>query len=143
MRIPVVYGPGGRIGSRGVNLIATQGAVHGSVILPNAPDERVLIGHVQDVASAVVKLLRTEQLEHTAYNVGGHTVSFSELADIGRSIIPDLQVEYQPASFPIELPYLIDHSRIANELGVGHRDPRLAYRELAALSRAEAGLSIL
>ena len=54
MRIPVVYGPGGRIGARGVNLIATQGAVHGHMAFPHAPDDHVLIGHVQDVADVVV-----------------------------------------------------------------------------------------
>lgn len=141
MRIPAVYGPGGRVGSRGANLIATQGGVHGKVVLPHAADERVLIGHVVDVAEAAVKLLMTERLEYSAYNVGGHTLSFGQIADIGRAIVPGLEVEYQPQSYAIELPYLVDNSRIAEELGVVHREPEDAYRELVKFSRREAGMA--
>ena len=139
MRIPAVYGPGGRVGSRGTNLIATQGAVHGSVVLPHAPNEQVLIGHVVDVAEAGVRLLRADHLAHRVYNVGGHTLSFEEIAAIGQDITPGLNVEYAPQAFPIELPYLIDYSRIEAELGVTHRPPRDAYVELAAFSRRNAG----
>lgn len=139
MRIPVVYGPGARIGARGVNLIATEGAVHSNLTFPQGPDERVIIGHVQDVADVVVKLLMTERLQHPVYNVGGHTLSYRELAEIGKRITPHLKVEYNHEAFPIELPYLIDHTRIAQELGVTHRDPEAAYSDLADQSRREAG----
>ncbi len=135
MRIPVVYGPGGRVGSRGVNLIATQGVAQGRVVLPHAADEKVLIGHVVDVAQAGVRLLRAERLAHRAYNVGGHTLSFEDIATIGRQITPGLEVDYRPQASSIELPYLIDNARIAAELGVSHRPPVDAYRELAALAR--------
>lgn len=140
MRIPVVYGPGARIGARGVNLIATEGAVHGNLTFPQGPDEQVIIGHVQDVAEVVVKLLTTAQLQHPVYNVGGHTLSYRELAEIGMRITPHLDVAYNHEAFPIELPYLIDYTRIAEELGVTHRDPEAAYTALAAQSRQEAEL---
>ncbi|MBT6274319.1 MAG: NAD(P)-dependent oxidoreductase [Chromatiales bacterium] len=143
MRIPVVYGPGGRMGARGTNLIATEGAINGAVTLPFGPAERVIIGHVQDVAEAVVRLLLTEQLQHKHYNVGGHTLSFRDIADIGCSIIPGLRVDYAADTDAIELPYLIDNTRIVEELGIVHRPPAPAYRELAALTRAQAGMSPL
>ena len=140
MRIPVVYGPGGRIGSRGVNLIATEGAAYGAVTLPHPPEARVLIGHVQDVADAVVKLLLAEALSHGVYNVGGHTLSYRDLAEIGQTLMPELKVAFDDQTNPIELPYLVDHTRIATELGVTHRDPRVGYRDLATISRRAAGL---
>ena len=120
--------------------MATQGAVHGHMTFPHAPDDHVLIGHVQDVADVVVKLLMTDALQYPVYNVGGHTFAFHELADLGRKIVPGLTVDYAPQPNPIELPYLIDNTRIVQELGVTHRDPEIAYRDLAALSRQEAGL---
>lgn len=138
MRIPVVYGPGARIGARGVNLIATEGAVHGNLTFPQGPDEQVLIGHVEDVADVVIKLLTTERLQHPVYNVGGHTLSCRQLAEIGKRITPHLEVAYNHEAFPIELPYLIDNTRITEELGIRHRDPESAYAALAAQSRREA-----
>ncbi|PON13310.1 hypothetical protein C2W62_35025 [Candidatus Entotheonella serta] len=138
MRIPVVYGPGARIGARGVNLIATEGAVHGNLTFPQGPDEQVIIGHVEDVADVVVKLLTADQLQYPVYNVGGHTLSYLELAEIGKRITPHLEVTYNHEAFPIELPYLIDHARITKELGIQHRDPETAYMALAAQSRQEA-----
>ncbi len=140
MRIPVVYGPGARIGARSVNLIATEGAVYGNLTFPQGPDERVIIGHVEDVADVVVKLLMTERLQHPVYNVGGHTLSYRELAEIGKRITPHLEIAYNHEAFPIELPYLIDNRRIAGELDVQHRDPETAYIALAAQSRRGAGL---
>ena len=140
IRIPVVYGPGARIGARGANLIATEGAVHGVVTFPQGADEKILIGHVHDVADVVVKLLMTERLQHPVYNVGGHTLSYRQLAELGKRIVPELEVTYDHQAFPIELPYLVDNTRIVAELGVTHRDPETAYRELADLSRQEAGL---
>ncbi len=49
-------------------------------------------------------------------------------------------VGYHHEALPIELPYLIDNTRIAKELGVVHRDPEIAYATLAAQSRQEAGV---
>lgn len=140
MRIPVVYGPGARVGARGSNLIATEGAINGHVTFPQSPEEKVLIGHVQDVADVVVKLLRTDQLQYPVYNVGGHTLSYQELGELGKKLVPGLEVDYAPQAYSIELPYLLDNARIANELGVTHRDPETAYRELAVLNRQEAEL---
>ena len=133
MRIPAVYGPGGRIGSNGVNLIATEGAARGRVTLPRPPDDHVLIGHVQDVADAAVALLRRERLGHSVYNVGGHTLSFRELGELGKRVVPGLRVQYVETAPPMELPYLVDHSRLASEIGITHRDPETAYRELVEL----------
>lgn len=141
MRIPAVYGPRGRVGSNGVNLIATEGATRGRVSLPRPPDDHVLVGHVQDVAEATVALLTRERLAYPVYNVGGHTLSFRELGEIGKRVVPGLRVRYADTAPPMELPYLVDHSRLAAEVGITHRDPETAYRELVDCSRHEAGRS--
>lgn len=139
LRVPIVYGPGGRIAGGGVNLIATEGALGRPVVLPGAPEDRVLIAHVEDVAEIVARLLLAERVRHEVYNVGGHTVSYQELADILRELLPDAQVSFQPQP-GIELPYLVDWGRLREELGFQHRDIRQAYREFIDQTRRQAGL---
>lgn len=138
IRIPVVYGPGGRLGAHGVNLIATEAALGRPITLPHPPQDKVCIAHVEDVAEIVVRLLTAERVQHQVYQVGGHVLSYQELADIARERLGEVQISF--ATEPIDLAYLIDGSRLEKELGVLHRDPRSAYWEFIDLTRKEAGL---
>ena len=139
IRISVVYGPGGRVGGRGVNLIATEGALGRPVVLPYPPGDRVLLCHVDDLAEVAVRLLLAEQVEHQVYNIGGHTLSYQDLAIIAQELLPSAQVSFNIED-RIDLPYLVDGGRILKELRIVHRDPREAYRELMELTRREVGL---
>ncbi len=107
----------------------------------------LVVGGKGFIGSQVIRRLlargEAERLQHPVYNVGGHTISYRELAALGTKIIPGLQVEYAHQALPIELPFFIDNTRIAQELGVVHRDLESAFRELAAFSREEAGLTPL
>ena len=142
LRISVAYGPGGRVGSRGVNLIATEGGLGRPVVFPHPPDDRVLLCHVEDVAGVMLHLLQADRVVHQVYNMGGVTFSFQELADLAQELQPDVQVTFNRES-RIDLPYLVNGDRLQSEIGSMHRDPRNAYRELMDQARREAGLPLL
>jgi hypothetical protein len=111
--------------------------------VPQDPDERLCVAHVQDVAEVFVRLLLADEVRRSVYHVGGHTVSYRELEAIAREVLPNLRVTYQQvvALEDVGLPYLIDNSRLVEDLGFQHRDLRQAYHELINLSRQEAGLA--
>lgn len=139
LRVSVVYGNGGWVGGRGVNLIATETAVRRPVVLPYPPDARVLICHVEDVAEVVVRLLISSRVEHQVYNIGGNTFSYGQLADIATDLIPEAELAFNMEG-RIDLPYLVNWDRLKNEFGPIHREPRAAYRELIDQTRHERGL---
>ena len=140
IRIPGVYGPGVRIGARGVNLIGTQGGIGNLVPFPYSSGQTIVLAHVDDVAKIAVRVLRAPQkLPHEIYHVGGHYCSYGELAKIGRRIIPDMQVTFNE-DFPVFPMYRIDSGRMVEEIGVNHRSLYDGYLDLVNESRKEAGL---
>jgi UDP-glucose 4-epimerase len=138
VRIPGVYGPGVRIGARGVNLIGTAGALGDKVTFPYAPDQTVVLAHVDDIAEMIARAMFAPSLPHTVYHVGGHYVSYAEIAEIGRKLIPDMQVSFSDKTSGKA--YRIDCSLMEKELGVHHRSLLEGYRELMNLTRAEVEL---
>ncbi|MEB0028800.1 NAD(P)-dependent oxidoreductase [Pseudomonas sp. MH9.2] len=141
-RIPGVYGPGVKVGARGVNLIGTQGGMGLPVNFPYSSEQHIVLAHVDDIAEVFAKALLAPTLPHEVYQIGGRYVSFGELADIGRSLMPGMQISFNERAPAMPVP-AIDSSRMERELDIQHRTLEDGYRELIALTRQENGLSAL
>lgn len=142
IRVPGVYGPGVRIGARGLNLIGTEGALGNPVPFPYSSKQTVVLAHVDDIAEMIARALFAPKLPHEVYHVGGHYVSFGELAAIGKKLMPEMQVACNDAA-PFANAYRIDCSRMTEELGVQHRSLEDGYLALMNETRAEAGLPLV
>lgn len=142
VRIPVLYGPGVRIGTRSVNLIATQGGLGKPVAFPFASRQHLVLAHVDDVAEVIARALLSDSLPHDVYHIGGHYVSYGSIAEIGRQLIADMEISFNENA-PLFCSYRIDHSRMTKDIGVHHRSLADGYVDLMNLSRAEAGLPAL
>lgn len=140
VRVPGAYGPGVKIGARGVNLIGTQGALGRPVHFRYRPEQPIVLAHVDDVAAAVVRPLAAGRLPHDVYHIGGHYTTYGQLAALGRRLIPGMEVSFD-ASAPLVCAYHIDSSRMTREMGVTHRSLEQGYLELMNLTRAEHGLA--
>lgn len=140
LRLPAVYGPGARIGARGVNIPAVECAVGKPAVLPYPAAEKVCMAHIDDVAEALVTALLADNIRHLVYNIGGHIVSYWELASLVKEFLPDAQISFNEAGGKTDLAYLIDWSRIKEEFGFEHRDLREGYLDLINVTRREAGL---
>ncbi len=91
------------------------------------------------MAEALVTVLLTDNVNHLVYNIGGRTGSYWELASLVREFLPDAEISYDEAGGKIDLPYLIDYSRLKEEFGFEHRDLREGYLDLINITRREAG----
>ena len=139
MRIPMVYGPGVRVGARGSNLIAVQGGLGKPVLLPYAKTQMACLAHVDDIAEVIVRLLMmADKPKHEVYQIGGHTISYEEMANIGKELIPDMQISFKEGHMRKGY-YFIDSSRMTTDVGVEHRPLKEGYLELLNLTRKEAG----
>jgi nucleoside-diphosphate-sugar epimerase len=141
VRIPAAYGPGVRIGARGVNLIPVQGGVGNPVVLPYKAEQRHCLAHVDDVAEIFVRLLLAKTVKHQVYQVGGHDISNAEMAEIGKELIPDMQISFEP-KIRVNV-HLVDNSRMREELGVEHRSVKDGFLEVINWARHEAGMQPL
>jgi len=140
LRVPAVYGIGGRYGARGVNVAAYRCALGEPAQLPFAAGDHACLGDVQDIARAMVMLLQAPSPAHEVYNAGGHTRSYGELAALVRRFLPDAQITFDETTGRTDLPYRIDSTRIRDEFGFQHRPLDDGYRALIDHTRAEAGL---
>jgi UDP-glucose 4-epimerase len=139
VRIPGVYGPGVKIGARGVNLIGTQGGLGNPVPFPYNSKQGVVLAHVDDIAEIVARALFAPKLPHEVYHIGGHYCTFGDMAEIGRKLMPDMQVTFND-DFPVMPMYHIDCSRMTKEIGVQHRSLKDGYFDLINLTRQENNL---
>lgn len=139
IRVSGAYGPGVRIGARGINLIGTAGALGQKVAFPYARRQRIVLAHVDDIALAFACALLGPKPAHDVYHVGGHYVSYEELAEVGRALIPGLEVSYREEA-PLNCSYRIDSGRMERELGVRHRSLQRGYGDLINETRSEHGL---
>lgn len=140
MRLPAVYGPGARIGARGVNIAAVECALGKPAVFPYKAEQKVCVAHVDDVVEALMIGLLTENPRRSVYNIGGHITTYWELASIIKDFLPDAQISYNEGSGMSDLAYLIDYSRIKKEFSFEHRDLREGYLDLINVTRREAGL---
>lgn len=136
LRIPGAYGPGATFGARGINLIATHGALGHPVALPYCSEQRIVLAHVDDIAWAFSEALDAPAPGYDTYHIGGHYVSYAEIAALGREITPDLTVTLNESS-PVRGHFRIDSSRIEADLGLRHRSLLEGYRALAEETRRE------
>jgi nucleoside-diphosphate-sugar epimerase len=137
LRLPSVYGPGAETASRGVNIPAVAAArgVVGTVAY--AASARVCIGHVDDVADAVVRVLEAPDPTHGLYEVGGLDVSFQDIADAVAGLVPGARTAFGREVKQV-LPNLVDWSRLRDELGVSHRDLRAGMASIIDYERGAA-----
>lgn len=130
LRIPGAYGPGATFGARGINLIATHGALGHPVKLPYCSEQRVVLAHVDDIAWAFAEALDATSPSHDTYHIGGHYTSYAEIAEIGRAITPGLDVTLSEDA-AVRGHFPIDSTRIERDLGLRHRPLIDGYRQLA------------
>ncbi|BCH29795.1 nucleoside-diphosphate sugar epimerase [Mesorhizobium sp. L-8-10] len=138
LRIPGAYGPGATFGARGINLIATEGALGQKVALPYSSEQRVVLAHVDDIAWAFAEALDIPAPGHDTYHIGGHYVSYADIAALGREITPGLDVTLTEDA-PVRGHFGIDSARIETDLGLRHRSLAEGYRALAEETRREMG----
>lgn len=139
IRVSGAYGPGVRIGARSINLIGTLGALGERVDFPYRSDQHIVLAHVDDIAEAFAQALLGPRPPHDVYHVGGHDVSYGELAALGQRLVPQMQVSFREDS-PLRCSFRIDSSRMTRELGVSHRSLERGYADLANETRLHHGL---
>jgi len=139
LRLPAVYGPGARVGARGVNAAAVECALGKPAVLPYPPHEKVCVAHIDDVAIALVTALLSDNLRHFVYNIGGYTLSYWELAALVKELLPDAQISFNEIGGKTDLAYLIDYGRIKEEFQFEHRNLKEGYLDLINMTRREAG----
>lgn len=137
IRIPGVYGPGVRIGARGVNLIGTEAALGRPTQLPYRPDQHIVLAHVDDIAHAVASILFAPTVKSQVYHIGGHYVSYGEIADLGRRITPGADICCTEDA-PLRGQVRINSALAEKEIGLRHRSLEDGYGELAAETRRAA-----
>lgn len=142
LRLPAIYGPGARVGARGVNIGPVAAARGETAVLPYPADQRVCMAHILDVATAIARVLVGDRPAHPSYNIGGHVVSYGEIADAVRNAIPDATLEFA-ADGRSDLPYLIDDQLARNELQLRHRALAVGILDVIDETRRSVGLSPL
>jgi UDP-glucose 4-epimerase len=138
-RVVTVYGPGVKIAAFGANLIATQGGIGNPIDYPASPKQTLVLVHVDDIAEIIQKILFASKLEHDLYELGGHRVTYAELATIGRKLIPDMKISFNEKAPVFDFPE-INNSRMKKEIGIEHRSLLDGFFELTNISRKDAGL---
>lgn len=136
-RIPAVYGPGVKTGARGVNLIGTEGALGKVVRFAYQRDQRMVLAHVDDLADVLAKSL-VETPSSRLYQIGGHYVSFGELAALGRELVPEMEVEFNDRGALVSA-FPIDSTRAEREMGLKRRSLRTGFSALIRETRGEHG----
>lgn len=139
IRVPGAYGPGVRIGARGINLIGTQGALGQRVDFPYSREQRVVLAHVDDIAEVFTRALLGPRPPHDVYHVGGHDVSYADIAEVGRQLLPSLEVTFRD-DLPLHCSFAIDCSRMLADIGVHHRSLAKGYGDLMNETRQYHGL---
>jgi UDP-glucose 4-epimerase len=143
LRLPALYGPNAIVGARGVNVAAVQSALEQPAVLPYPPDRKVCVCHVEDAGRCTVKLLFAESPRHFVYNVGGHAVTYWELAAMVKMFLPGADIRFDAGGADSDLPYLIDDSRIQTEFGISTLPLEDGIRDLIDFTRRSAELPAL
>ncbi len=119
VRLPSIYGPGADIASRGVNIFPVQAArgLLGKVAC--AADARVCVAHVADAARFISDLLEAPTCDYDLYELGGHDVSFGEIAASVKHIIPEAELHFG-SSTDMPLPHAVSCERAMREFELRH-----------------------
>ncbi len=113
------------------------------VRLPNESIRRVAV-HVDDVAEVFGRVLLAGDLQHTEYHTGGTSLGNGELADMVRELIPDADISFDdPGGLDQSGCYLVDNSRIRDELGIEFPLVRDRVAQMINTVRTELGLPLV
>lgn len=140
LRIAVVFGPGRERGFSGPNHLITEPALGRPITVPFGPKTMLSLIYLADVAEALVRIVRADQVQHQVYQSGGHLVSAGDLAQIVRELIPGARITLQDRMSDINAVYRIDSRRIQQELGFQLTDLRQTVQETIDETRRAAGL---
>src|SRR5262249_12613162 len=94
LRLPSVYGPGAEIARRRVNVFPVQAARGAVGHVDYVPHTRVCLAHVADTASFIADVMAAESPRHALYEVGGLDVSFEDIANASKTLLPEAQFAF-------------------------------------------------
>jgi UDP-glucose 4-epimerase len=119
LRIGRVVGPGARSATSAwrSEIFELLGArIATEIVLPYVGSERLLLVHVDDVAQALVMLLRAPRLEHATYNAPCESVIVNDLKRCVEGLNSNIHVRVGEA-LAAGNPRLLDCSRFQKEFG--------------------------
>ncbi len=127
VRLAVIYGLGKKEASLTsmITSIVDNPARGMSAQVPITPDFAISFQHVADAAEALMLPLFASSLNRPFYNAGGSIVTFAEIADCVRSLIPGAQITFSGNQLP-DVATCINTSRA--ELDFGYKPQPLEDR---------------
>ncbi len=137
IRPTVVFGHGRKRGAvlwaeSFISLPAIGQPVH----LPFPSENRDCWIYVDDCAEQLVRLTLKPQLNHFAYNSGGHSVSAAQVADAVRYWLPEARIDFDQNGSGTPLVEDLDGRRLSEEIGFTPRP--LGQGVLAHINEARA-----
>lgn len=117
LRIPSVVGPGANSATSPWRSEIFDKIHHGAaarIEMPSAPNEKLPMTHVDDVAQAIVRLVEASVVSEMYYNSPAETISFGRLADYVTTANPQVDVTFGQAPV-VGHPHAIDASRFGRE----------------------------
>ncbi|MFC7397377.1 inositol monophosphatase family protein [Chelatococcus sp. GCM10030263] len=122
LRIFQAYGPG-RTTRCNIKIMVEAGLAGDAAVLDNDATSRWQYLYVNDVVDALVGALDRPNLPERAYNIsGGTSLTLGEVAEIARSVLPKLRVDFAAAVAPQEYVLRnVDMHRAARDLGYSPR----------------------
>jgi nucleoside-diphosphate-sugar epimerase len=106
------------------------------VHLPFSSENRDCWIYVDDCAEQLVRLTLKPQLNHFAYNSGGHSVSAAQVADAVRYWLPEARIDFDQNGSGTPLVEDLDGRRLSEEIGFTPRP--LGQGVLAHINEARA-----
>jgi len=119
LRIGRVVGPGARSTTsawRSEIFERLHGTDANDIEIPYAESERILLVHVEDVATMLFVLLRAGRLGHTVYNAGCESLTVGQLKSALERLNPRLRVKLGGQDV-VGNPRRVNWSRLAEEFG--------------------------
>lgn len=135
VRLSAIYGPGADIASRGVNIFPVQATRGNPARIDYTPGSRVCIAHVSDTARFLANILDADRCEHHLYELGGLNVSFGDIAQATKALIPDADLTFG-TSAETPLPYAVSSARAFAEFGLDHLPLAEGVRSIVEYERA-------
>ena len=141
LRAALVYGWSVRGGLAWANTMVTGPAAGKPAAVPCRSTQKVCLVHVDDVAEVLSRLVQKEKLAHDVYHTGGHTCTLDEMAGIVKKFIPEAEISFDEKAAELPFVYLINNSRLRDELGVELRGLTEGIRQVIGIVRKQAGLA--
>lgn len=122
VRPPIVFGPGRRQGHIGQAQLINEPALGNPVRVAADPAAKAAMVYVEDVAELFFRLATASTVNHSAYLTGGYVVSYDQLANTVRGLVPGAKVTFEAApdrgpDYGHGLSFDYDHSRAKGEFG--------------------------